>query len=337
MADAKCIYCLRTLPVEAFNTEHVIPEALGKFESNFTLNGVVCHDCNQYFGDSIDRILTRDSIEAYDRIERNLKSVAEIGDVGRKRLTFTVAEKGEWCGMRLKLSSVDGEKAVDFVPQVGFARKDGDGWIYLIEEELTDSARPLPSVCDPNGPIRIIAPDEVIQDRLVALLNDRGVKFVTVGTFLPPNFTRDIEIYAETKIDPFIKRCAAKIVFNYMTYVVGSEFALQSNFDVARAYIRKGELPAEPIVMADEKPILATDSRTVRLTDGHMVTINWTADKRHVVGQLSLFNRVTYHVGLSENFTGLWRPIRSGHHFDLDTRKISPMVATSLVVPRQNS
>jgi len=38
MAVHRCIWCLETKPESAFNREHVIPEAFGKFENNLVLN-----------------------------------------------------------------------------------------------------------------------------------------------------------------------------------------------------------------------------------------------------------------------------------------------------------
>jgi hypothetical protein len=74
-----CIYCQHADPPCGFNTEHVIPEALGAFHDNLTLSGSeVCRECNQYFGDTLDRMLTRDSYEALLRVEHGLKESAGI-------------------------------------------------------------------------------------------------------------------------------------------------------------------------------------------------------------------------------------------------------------------
>ena len=79
MPEVRCIYCLRDLPKDSFNTEHVILQAFGRFESNLTLNHVVCRECNQFVGDTQNRAFARDSFEAYDRIKRGLKAASESG------------------------------------------------------------------------------------------------------------------------------------------------------------------------------------------------------------------------------------------------------------------
>ena len=329
----RCIYCLRDLVADAFNTEHVIPRAFGTFEQNLTLNDIVCAECNSYFSKSIELFFARDSFEAYDRIKRGLKPVEELEEFPQDRLTFSAAVEGEWCGLRLRFRREGDDAAIGLVPQVGFQRKGSPHWTYLTEEEITDPENRLPSEIADEG-IRIIGPSDVVVERLANILRERGINFQKRGELVPPAIdTRDIEIFINTKIDPVIKRCAAKIAFNYMAYTAGRVFVLHTAFNVTRTYIRYGESPEYPLVVADDTPILANDTRTLRQTEGHLITVNWTADNKHVVGQLSLFNRVTYRVSLARDFAGLWRHIRSGHHFDLGSRQIAPLAATSLTIP----
>lgn len=334
MSDLTCIYCLRDLPAEKFNREHVISEAFGTLENNFTLLQTVCCTCNQFFGDRLEIVFGRDSFEAYDRLKHGLKRAKDIPEMPQRRLSFTAALSGELEGLRLSLVTVDGSEAVALEPQVGLPKIAHRGWTYLTEPELADRARPLPADFDRQGQVRIIAPSREAQQRFVDLLAERGVSFYQKGGLpLPSSEAGDMAIWVNMTIDPVVKRCIAKYVFNYMAYVMGREFALLRAFDATRAYIRRGKSPGHQVVVADDTPILATDSRTRRQTDGHLIKIYWTPDKRHVFGALSLFNRVTYRVCLAWNFSGLWRPIRTGHHFDLHTRSISPLIPTSLYVP----
>lgn len=256
----------------------------------------------------------------------------------QRRLNFTAALSGELAGLRLSLVAVDGSEAVTLEPQVGLPKRANRGWTYLTEPELADFARPLPADFDADGLVRIIAPSIEAQQRFIDLLAARGIPFHQKGDFsLPSPEVGEIAIYVQMTIDAVVKRCIAKYVFNYMAYVMGREFALMPAFNAVRAYIRRGDYPGYQVVVADDTPILATDSRTRRQTEGHLIKIHWTPDKRHVFGALSLFNRVTYRVCLAWNFSGLWRPIRTGHHFDRDTRSISPLIATSLYVPGARS
>lgn len=329
----RCIYCLRDLEADAFNREHVVPRAFGTFEQNLTLIDVVCADCNNYFGRSLELFFARDSFEAYDRVRQGLKSVAEIDNFPQDRLTFSVAMEGDWCGLRLRLLCERGGTVVGLVPQVGFQSKGNLDWIFLTEEEITDPKTKLPTDIADEG-IRIVAPSDDAVERLANVLRERGIAFQKKGDLvLPTTTTGDIEIFVNTKIDPVIKRCVAKISFNYLAFTAGRDFALHEAFNVTRAYIRNGESPGYLLVDADDRSILANDTPRLRQTEGHLITVNWTADKKHVVGQISLFNRITYRVSLARDFAGLWRQVRSGHHFDLQTHRITPLVTTSLIVP----
>jgi len=331
---SKCIYCLCDDPADGFNTEHVISRAFGTFENNLTLTDLVCRNCNQFFGNNLERILARDSFEAYDRIVTGLQPAAAIAQLPQDRLTFTFADTSGWSGLRLRLVATGDGRMVEPVPQVGLPRRGDAGRIYLTEAELENSERELPSDFDRHGHIRIIAPSADVQHRLIALLDQRGIPFRLMGEFnLSVPDISEIEVYVNSRIDPVVKRCSAKMVFNYLAYVTDRAFVLLPTFNPIRAYIRHGTSPGYLLVNADDTPILATDDRTRRQTEGHLITVNWTCGNRHVVGQLSLFNRVRYRVSLARNFSGLWRPIRSGHHFDFDTRRVSPLMATSLHVP----
>ena len=64
----KCIYCLEDKPETSYKkVEHVIPQSFGVFKNNFTLNKVVCDDCNNYFGDNLEIDLARDTYEGHSR------------------------------------------------------------------------------------------------------------------------------------------------------------------------------------------------------------------------------------------------------------------------------
>ncbi len=310
-----------------------MPQAFGTFENNLTLKDIVCTDCNHYFSKTLELFFARDSIEAYDRIRLGLKPSNKVFEFPQDRLTFSLAAEGEWCGLRLRLRSEGAAAVVDLVPQVGLRKKGRPEWIYLVEEELAEASSPLPDDMARKNGVKIIAPSEVVEKRLVSLLAKKGINFQKTGRIASPIKPGDIQIYINTRIDPIIKRCVAKIAFNYMTCATGRDFALLEDFNVTRSYIRFGDAPTYPIVVADDNPILANDFRTRRQTEGHLITVNWTPDKRHVVGQVSFFNRVTYRVSLARNFSGLWHDIRSGHHFDLGSRRVSRLAATSLIVP----
>lgn len=332
MTDLKCIYCLRDKTADQFNAEHVISRAFGTFDNNLTLTGLVCRDCNQFFGDSLERVFARDSLEARYRIEKGLRPTAAIAHMPQQRLTFSAAIDGELDGLRLRLNPDPNGPSVILVPQVGLPTRTGR--VYLTEPELTDRERPLPNGLDMRGRIHVIAPSDEAMAGLIELLAARGIPFERQGELALPPPSPDFPVEVAMRIDHVIKRCIAKYAFNYLAFVAGRDFVLLPSFNTTRSYIREGITPDYSLVVADDMPILFHDSRTRRQTDGHLITANWTTDRRHVVGQVSIFNILRYRVSLARNFSGLWRNIRSGHHFDLGSRQVSPMVATSLMIPR---
>ena len=335
MLTHKCMYCLRDLDASDFRTEHVIPQAFGTFENNLTLNESVCGECNQYFGDNLELIFARDSFEAYDRVRYGLKSLAELHDLPHERLTFALADEGEWTGLRVALTAKDGTLIVTPVPQVRFCGRRGDKQIFVTQAELEELDESLLREIDPNGGIAIFAPSELIAGRFIQALARMGIQFEAKNDMPPPRIDEaEIEVEVRTKIDPIVKRCVAKIAFNYLAYTSGSAFAHSESFHAIRSFIREGQELGYPVIRVTDDPILANDFRHLRQTNGHLITVNWTRDNRHVIAQASLFNRFTYHVSLARLFSGVWRPIRSGHLSDIDSRSISELVGTSLIVPQ---
>jgi hypothetical protein len=100
-----------------------------------------------------------------------------------------------------------------------------------------------------------------------------------------------------------------------VAHVAGADFVSAPDFDATRAFIRHGQRAGHPLVVRRAKPILADDTLTMRQTNGHLLTVNWTRDGRHIVGQLSLFDGPTYSVSLATNYSSIWLPLRSGGAF----------------------
>lgn len=303
-----------------------MPRAFGTFQNNFTIR-CVCDVCNQYFGDNLELIFARDSIEALRRLQFGLKPPSEIQDLPLKRFITTIAAKGPWKGAKLVYFLENNEWVVGLVPQVGLPYKNKTGRRYLTEKELRD--RPIPADVDPRAAdIVVVSPDEATEKRLVTLLASKGIPFHKKRS-LPPPPGHDGQVFTQVNfnIDAIVRRCVAKIAFNYMAYIEGPDLALRHDFDVTRRFIRFAERTMYPLVVPSFKPILSDDQPTRRQTNGHLVTLGWSATGRDIVGQVSPFNEITYAISLARNFSGIFRDIRSGHCFDFQSRTISPLGA----------
>jgi hypothetical protein len=118
-----CIYCRGREPTTSFrNREHVMWDAFGGFKDPLVLRGVVCDDCNQEFGDGLDRYLARDTIEGLHRYRFKVKPAAGYKSAGkRSRLTSRIAQ-GRWVGAVVWYREADGVLRPTPAPQIGFGR-----------------------------------------------------------------------------------------------------------------------------------------------------------------------------------------------------------------------
>jgi hypothetical protein len=185
-----CIYCLQDKPLGAFHVEHVIPQALGTFENNLTLNYSVCKDCNQFFGDNLEIVLTRGTIEAIHRLEYGIKPLSEVRDLKYHQLTLTITAPGDWYGVKVHLV-VEGDPpklVIEPLPQVGFLRKSTSEWQYFTEVEIQNSKLVTDEDLDKKTAIEILARSEAQEDRIKELLKEQGIDFQKIGEirrFLP--------------------------------------------------------------------------------------------------------------------------------------------------------
>ena len=327
MDTTTCIYCMEEKPISDFNREHVLPQAFGRFQRSLVLQRTVCQSCNQYFGDHLDLILTRDSYEAIQRLDHGIKPASKARDLLHQRIEFRTVETGVWGGVRFRLNAEGGVRICQPLPQVGIRRAGETVWTYLTKWELQDTNRQLPIPAPGEGSIHVLGEDQEECAELVQLLADRGI------TFNPRDDTPaypyrqhdDLDLEATFAVDQILMRSIAKIAFNYLTAVTDSAFVRQDSFNALRQYIRWGTPVTYPVVDVSDRPILLGDTQCLRQTDGHLLTVVWFQTTRHLVGKVSLFNHLVYSVCLTQGYSGIWRPVQCGHHFNTDTMVVERM------------
>lgn len=316
-----CIYC--TEEKIEFNREHVLPRALGTFQNNLVLSDLVCKDCNDYFGRGLDRFLARGSLEAVRRLERGVREASAAADLQRERITFRAVLPGRWNRVILTLVDFGGTLAVAPVPQVGFLRAPTE-YVYLTEREIRDVTRELPPVLEGEDSLHVVATTTEDLVRLEGALRERGLPFKSRGVTPPPQ-GEDVGVEIATVFDDMLRRAVAKIAFNYLAHVTSREFLLSRDFDMVRRFVRKGERPDHRLVAPSTTPILQDESGSWRRSTGHIVKVEWTSDKRGIVGDVYLFSEVRYRVLLSRWVGGVWREIARGHAFDLQERQVTEL------------
>src|SRR5579871_6225491 len=127
-------------------------------------------------------------------------------------------------------------------------------------------------------------------------------------------------------INENLRRCIAKYALNYLACVCNSRFVLATEFDPVREFARFGTPPPRPLLRPHFNPILADDEQTKRQTDGHLIVISWDDTLNVLTCQISIFNYITYDVVLCRELKSrVWRPIRSGHHYDISDRTVRPL------------
>lgn len=317
----------------AFNREHVLHESFGKFRGALTLTREVCKVCNQYFGDGLDRILGRDSFEAFLRLRYGIKPPEEYFNIPYERLTITIPEgQGDWTGVKV----VYQPPFVHLLPQLGFPRKGTGDYIYFTLPEVEKALQLGNLDVDKNTKVKIISNTKEEHEKLTAFLKKIGIPLGAAAEFRPIQLDDNkLDLNVEFIIDNILVRGIAKIGFNYMAKTCGAAFALKDDFNTIRQFIRYDKLPPGELretIEPSNKPLLANDDFNRRRL-GHILFLEWDKTRRHVLARVSLFNSIAWTIKLAKFFSGIFREIKSCHFYDIQHRIVKqwPVVSRELV------
>lgn len=315
-----CIYCRSELPVDV-PREHVIPQSFGVFTPDLTL-GCVCKNCNHYFGSKLEWPMLNQSIEGALRLQFGLKGV--VGGVGTKGVTPTVAEGEDWKGARTTIrTDQNGKERTDVLPQIGARRSPSDPFEWCLAHELTiEFAQRFPK----GSEFRIVGGRDASEnEQLVQKLIAVCPTFIYGGTMEPP-FSGDgkVMLHIEHQVKRVVARCLCKIAFNYMALICGDKFAIASECDDTREFIRNDRGSEPGRVFVKQKPIIAQEIITgERGTDGHVLTIEGRPADRLLEVQIALFNSVPYQIPITREYVG--HKFARGHHFSLHDGRVEEL------------
>jgi hypothetical protein len=317
--NSECIYCGSTTPPQG--REHVIPQAFGMFENNWTLD-CVCDECNSYFAKELDLPFARDSAEAHLRLHHGLKPATAASQLLNRRAKMTVVDHDFLDGANVILrADKAGEQVLPFpFPQVGFRKGDAP-WIFIPEERLTHE-----TVAQFKGEsaveVRLVGNDDFNPERLVARLGELGIRFVQAGR-VQGGIDERWTIENEFTLDDRILRAIGKISFNYCAKVIGADFIRHESFDAFRRFVRFGETPNwEPVSFPAKR---ALNTEPGQDTKAHWCVVSWAGSVRALVVQLCLFNQHSYQAILCSEYKGEHRGIAIGHLFDPFTKQITQL------------
>jgi hypothetical protein len=216
------------------------------------------------------------------------------------------------------------------VPQIGLLKNGSEEYEYYPLDQVPDKSHLAKNGFDMKSP-RAIRAFGVDVDTARQVLYKKGIKFQYQGQAGPSeNPKEDWLCKVDALIDSTIFRAVAKIAFNYLAYWEGRDFLLHQCFDTSRVFIRYGNKADYPLVVVDDNPILGDEQVEGSRRLGHIVTINWAADRTSIVSQVSLFNWARYGISLSKNFSGEHRSIRRGHFFNVKNGEILDLEAKSM-------
>lgn len=334
-----CLYCMRTDPPGGFTREHVLQEAFGRFRNALTLHDCVCGDCNQYFGDHIDRVFARDSIEAVLRLVHGVKDPKTSRGMFKDRIRIRQPQDGTVLGgAYVELTAPPpGQDGVGgrLATQVGFQRRNGTGWDYFTEEELRASGNLAPRFEAEYEPgIKNVVGSNEDTARLMALMRARGVPLE--GKVFDPELSRTgpADVSVSWIFDEVLARAVAKVAVNYLAFSQGAEFARRPEFEELRRFVRYSE--GRPPTFVQPQPGALIEQR-----EGgdpppyHIVVLFWSPGMRPpMLCRLTVFNRHAYLVRLCTAFYGpLWREVKSGHTYELVTSECRTLHHTVIQPP----
>jgi len=291
------------------------------------LHNVVCRECNQYFGNTLDNKLARGSMQGAIRYLRGIKSLQKFRDVDKKRVKLSARAPGEPTLRQAEFVKTPEGEGLAFTPGIDYHSISSNKEQFVSLESLErgswnesdDIDRQYPVILSYRGEAQVL---ERIQQALAKL--KLGIEIL--GTISKTEAGQRVLVVVDAVIeDVLIYRAIAKIAFNYLTYKMGRDFALQPIFNRIRAFIRYGSVST---ILVKKRPRMkiSGDCEEAARRRGHIVAIELAEDSTTIVGFVEFFGVMTYKVTLGR-FGQLAIPISAGHYFDVKYKQILQMDA----------
>lgn len=313
------------------STEHVIPQAFGKFKNNLTLNHIVCDECNQYFGKHLEIYLGRDSLEG---IARYRFGISPKSAPYYKRLRLKISGESVMKGVQVVPIFPDSQNTdeIKVLSQVGFFNENTNEYKYFTKEEI-----PERSELERMG--YVLNNKEIVfygeMEELVNVLKMKGINVKITEINEDPHKPEPgkIPVLVKARIDRTVYRSMAKIVFNYLTYHAGTDFVFREDFDGIRNFIRYDQGDGDCFFAIDTTPIIYGERiRGRRRLRGHIIALEWKNEA--LVGRLAVYNAtvgLTYHVFLCRSFKGVWLPFSKAQYFDPPSKTITELYSPKIL------
>jgi hypothetical protein len=247
----------------------------------------------------------------------------------RKRLTFNIVGSPDWEGAKIDVHWEEGRPAVQLIPQIAVRGVFDKEFSFFNEYEFAKATDEEIGVQRASW-FKIMAPNTQSFERMINLLAARvpNVRLYAMPVQNPLGGDGKIGVRVLGRIEAIIARAVAKIAFNYLTFICGSDFALSDCFNPLRSFVINGTGRWTDFVDVNERPILGSDSERWRQTAAHLLVLEWDPAGPMII-RFSPFNDLTYHIHAGNVHGKIWRRIDSGHGFDWRTRSIVRMGSIS--------
>lgn len=296
----KCIYCLKEKPETEFNREHVISRMFGTYNNALVLNQCeVCKECNSYFCDNLENVVSLDSYEGLLRTQHIKKTHHSTGrPIGKTRL-YVSGQNDIFKGLRFFISANPNTSEgiqLEIVPSVGIIRNPNTNeYDYYQLSDLPEFSEEIRcKLSQSRVPIITVGyKEEDVRAALISKGYDLSKANYTGGLNISDITTENTLIIGiKSKVDNILSRLAAKNILNYLCFSYGKAYLLNSRFNNLRNFVRYGTA-SESIKMCLNNGGLAGVPNKVN--EGHVIGIAVaTAEAPYYSGFVSWFGAITY-------------------------------------------
>jgi len=330
-----CIYCKSSKPIDEFDREHVMPEAFGKFKGALVLRHMVCKECNQSFGNTLDNKLARGSMQGAIRYFRGVKPLRRFRDVDQTRVKLSARPPGQFAFRRAEFVVIQEGEGLAFTPGISYRSVSSNKEQFVSLETLERGDWKKSDDIDRQQLVILSYSDDLVLERIQKALAKLKLGVEILDKIAETKAKQRVLVMVDAAVeDVLLYRAIAKIAFNYLAYTKGRDFALRSIFDQTRSFIRQAS-SANTLVRRTSLMNIHGDREEAARRRGHVVAVELAADNTTVVGFVEFFGVITYKVTLGM-FGQLAIPISAGHYFDVVSKKVIQMdaIRLSLWVPR---
>jgi HNH endonuclease len=232
-AMAICIYCKEDKPKSAFiKAEHVLPQSFGKFNNNLTLNGVVCDECNSYYGNELELYLGRDTLDGLNRFRLGFRAPKDYKSLGPKSSLAHRTVSGFYAGAHVRITGSSGDLLLQPLPQVGFAKQESGPYKWYLRESLPSKEELSTLFAEGYRDVHFCEIKD--PEAVLAELRERGAQTSEMREVRQAGHLGVERFESKALLGEKFSRCIAKLGFNYLASQYGAATARMPQFDVVR-------------------------------------------------------------------------------------------------------